>query len=293
MRKAGKLLLFIMLCTLTLAGAAFAAQLNETSTGSGTYHLEYSSGIINGNQYIVLTAAVTQTDGTYSITAGTIKYIDQVAAANGKVVFDLKPMTGTDKAIVLLGGAFDGGTSPRTVGTIGFALTGVAVSGNVTSNNPKVATTIELYAAGTTTNPTYTTTIAAVSSGNGQQSQSFSFSNVVAGTYDLLVTKPKHVPYKITGVVVGDTALDLTQNANTLISTIALPYGDITSDKKVNISDLGVIIKSTNFGKAPANATNPEGELTGDDRINISDLGVVIKSANFGKQQSNCTVVYS
>ena len=223
------------------------------------------------------------------ISDSTIMYIDQAAATSAGVSFSFIPRS-TPDCEILLGGVFTSGDSPVVLGEL--LGKGVTVSGSVKSYNPKVTTTLELYVAGTTTNPTYTTTIAAQSTGSGQVTQSFSFTSVAAGTYDLVVSKADHVPYKITGIVVDSSDIDLTSHANAAIKTITPPCGDINAGKTINGSDANIVLSSSNYNKTTASAANTLSDLNGDGLINGSDVNVLLSSANYNKGTANATVAF-
>lgn len=161
---------------------------------------------------------------------------------------------------------------------------GVSVSGTVKSYNPGNVTTIQLMQGGA---EKYSTTIDPTT-GSGQKEQSFTFASVAAGKYDLVVVKPGHLSYTVTGVVVGDAALDLATHTNAAISTITLLAGDVNGDGKINLTDLSIF--KNNFGKTGSAVTNLLADITGDGKINLLDLGVF--KNNFGKTTSACTVAY-
>ena len=157
---------------------------------------------------------------------------------------------------------------------------GVTVSGTVKSYNPGNAVTIQLMQGGA---EKYSTTIDPTT-GSGQKEQSFSFDTVAAGTYDLVVTKPGHLKYTVTGVVVGDAALDLTQHTNAAISTITLLCGDIDGDGWIDFSDYQELLKSTNYGKqTSAVGINKIADLDGDTWIDFSDYQILLSSQHYGK----------
>ena len=162
---------------------------------------------------------------------------------------------------------------------ISEAGAGVAVSGKLTSYNPNNPTTIQLMQGG---KEQYKTTIAATT-GSGQQKQTFTFPAVTKGTYDLVVTKPGHLSYTVTGVVVEDAALDLTQHTNAAISTITLLCGDIDGNGFINSTDLGIILKGQNYGKSTATAGDKAADLDGNGFINSTDLGIVLQGQHYGK----------
>ena len=160
------------------------------------------------------------------------------------------------------------------------AVSAPSVSGTVKSYNPGNATTIQLMQGGA---EKYQTTIGA-DSGSGQKEQSFSFDTVAVGTYDLVVTKDGHLSYTVTGVVVGDTAIDLTQHTNAAISTITLLCGDIDGDGWIDFSDYQELLKSTNYGKqTSAVGVNKIADLDGDTWIDFSDYQILLSSQHYGK----------
>ena len=170
------------------------------------------------------------------------------------------------------------------------AVSAPSVSGKVVSYNPGNATTIQLMQDGAVK---YTATIAATT-GSGQQKQSFSFPAVAAGIYDLVVTKDGHLSCTVKGVVVGDTALDLTKHSNAAISAITLLCGDINGDDTINSKDLNEIWSPANYLKnATAAGVNPLADLNGDGTINSKDLNIVWKAENYLKSEvTDATVDY-
>ena len=167
------------------------------------------------------------------------------------------------------------------------AIPGVTVSGQVKSYNPGNAATVQLKQGDTVK---YTTTIAAVT-GSGQVTQSFSFSEVAAGTYDLVVTKDGHLVYTVTGVVVESEDLDLTAHANAAISTITLLCGDLNGDGNINVTDLNTVWNAANYNKAASAADNALTDLNGDGNVNVSDLNILWNAANYNKNAgTHCTV---
>ena len=157
------------------------------------------------------------------------------------------------------------------------AVSAPSVSGKVVSYNPNNATTVQLIEQGHT-EVAYETIIGA-DSGSGQKEQSFNFPTVAKGTYDLVVTKDGHLKYTVTGVVVGDAAIDLTKHSNAAISTITLLAGDVNGDGKINLTDLSIF--KNNFGKTGSAVTNLLADITGDGKTNLLDLGVLKNS--FGR----------
>lgn len=172
--------------------------------------------------------------------------------------------------------------------------TGVTVSGKVASYDPKKETTITLYAATDTTHASalYTGTIAAETTGSGQQTQTFTLTGVVPGTYDLVVTKAAHLTYTIKGVVVGTENLDLTAHSNDKIKLITLLCGDIDGDDSINTSDINVIYQTSNYYKSTSEAETQIADLDGDGSINTSDINIIYQAEHYYKGVAACTVEY-
>ena len=170
------------------------------------------------------------------------------------------------------------------------AVSAPSVSGKVVSYNPGNATTIQLMQGG---KEQYKTTIAATT-GNGQVTKNFTLAGVLPGTYDLVVTKSAHLKYTVTGVVVGDTALDLTTMTGKPYQTITLPAGDVNGDGTINSKDLNEIWSPANYLKNVTDAdVNPLTDLNGDGTINSKDLNIVWKAENYLKSEmTDATVDY-
>ena len=162
---------------------------------------------------------------------------------------------------------------------------GVSVSGMVKSYNPGNTTTIQLKQNG---EEKYSTTIAKTTD-SGQVPQNFSFSAVVPGTYDLVVTKDAHLTYTVKNVVVGSTDLDLTKRTEKPYSTITLLCGDINGDGNINVTDLNKVWDAANFNKKVSAATNKLTDINGDGSVNVTDLNVIWDAANFNKGVTACT----
>ena len=156
---------------------------------------------------------------------------------------------------------------------------GVSVSGTVKSYNPGNATTIQLMQGG---KEQYKTTIAAAT-GSGQKEQSFTFASVAAGKYDLVVVKPGHLSYTVTGVVVGDTAIDLTELTDKPYQTITLIPGDLNNDGSVNTQDYQILTSPSNYGKSASLAAVKVADINGDGSINTQDYQILTSPSHYGK----------
>ena len=183
-------------------------------------------------------------------------------------------------------GGPDGGTANAPVYNWGAFIpytvpggNGGAVYGKVQSYNPNAAATVKLVQNGAVK---YTVTTA-TSSGSGQTTKTFRILNVTPGRYDLVVSKPGHLTYTVTGVVVGDGPLDLTTMTGKAYQTITLLCGDIDGNGFINSTDLGIILKGQNYGKSTATAGDKAADLDGNGFINSTDLGIVLQGQHYGK----------
>ena len=194
-------------------------------------------------------------------------------------------------------GGPDGGTANAPVYNWGAFIPytvpggndGVTVSGKLTSYNPNNPTTVELRQGDTVK---YSTTITKTT-GSGQVTQNFTIPAVAAGTYDLVVTKPGHLPYTVTGVVVGSSDLDLTTNSKEYISTMTLLAGDVDGDGNINETDVSIIRYASNINKDASAAANPLTDMDGDGSVNESDVSIVRYSTHINKSTSHCTYGYA
>lgn len=168
---------------------------------------------------------------------------------------------------------------------------GVTVSGQVTSYNPGNATTVQLKQGDTVK---YKTTIG-VTTGSGQATQSFSFANVAAGTYDLVVTKAAHLTYTIKNVVVGNEDIDLTTAQGKAYQNITLLAGDVDGNGMINNLDYATVLDQHNFNKSYTKAEdvrNVLADVDGNGMINNLDYAVILSKDHFNKSASACTISY-
>ena len=123
-------------------------------------------------------------------------------------------------------------------------------------NNSLEAATLKVYTTGTET----VVTTAEVTTSE------ISF-NVVAGTYDIVITRPGFLKYTIQNVVVAEEAVAL--------GTVALTPGDMNADDIVNTDNLGVVIAG--FGTATGRqGYEIELDINGDGVIHADDLTPVV-----------------
>jgi len=220
-------------------------------------------------------------------TEDNILYVDQVAGDGTKVTFNkVYPSVAQTSTVCLAG---PGLASPIKLADL--KVSGVTVSGQVKSYDPKKATTIQLMKG---EDVKYTGTITALSEGSGQLEQSFSIDSVNPDTYDLVVTKAGHLTYTITGVVVGDGGLNLTGNSKDAIKLITLLAGDVDGKGAINETDLNIGWNDANYGQSVGTpGVNATCDINGNGVVNETDLNIVWNDANYGKDTDDCKVAYS
>lgn len=272
MRTCIRLVLCAAALTALLTGAALAAEGTATEgyttakenctvtydENAGTYTASYN-GAQDGKQYALLVVKYDGADTShYTISKDTIMYIDQAEAENNTVSFKFIPRS-TPDCVVLLGGTFDGATSPLVLGTL--TAQGVTVSGSVTLQGRSD------YSGATVT----LTSESGIYSGTTGSDGSYTISGVPEGTYQLQITMPGYLSYVKEGLEVDATP----------ITTPTLLGGDVnaTPDGNINGQDLAIILE--NFLK-----TAREGvDINGDERINGVDLSIVL--TNFLKKYTD------
>lgn len=269
-----------------LAGSALAATPGYTVDQDGTvnyydywynryFTAECTEGIIDGESYAILFVAAeldpeTHQVKSYTVNEDTIMYIGQVHTWNGKFYVEgIKPRSMPD-SVVLLGGKFSDGQSPKVLGTvIGH---GVTIRGSVTSQHPGKPVTVELYQEGSTSAPAASTQIPAAA-GSGQATQEFELTGVPAGRYDLKITKEGHTVCWVTGI---QADIDIV-----LETPIVLPAGDVDGDGTVNILDANETLRSDTYNKAIDEAQVKLADTDGDGSVNILDVNVILSSDNY------------
>lgn len=272
----------MLMCTALAAieqGDVAAADGATITVGSDGKLTVAVSGLTANKQYVLLqvkvdsdaetAAALLANPPAYEVgTEDTILYIDQDAAATGgSVSFSNFLPKSVSTSLFVLGGD----DQPKIVGAL--KANGVSVKGKVSSYNTKNATTVTLSNA---TGDSYTATIPAESTSDaGAKAQDFEVTGVPAGTYDLKVTKAGHLSYTVTGVVVGDTEVDLSASSKAY-SLMTLLCADIDGNDRSNASDLATF--RTDFGKTTG---NPLTDCDGNGRRNAQDLAAF--RLGFGK----------
>ena len=156
------------------------------------------------------------------------------------------------------------------------------ITGQIRSYNPKLETTVALYKTGT--NIIVASKTLATTNGFGTIVQEFELPSVPEGVYDLKISKPIHLSYTLTGIIVGSDDLDLTINPDNSIKTITLPCGDINDDGLINDRDLTELWKLSNYNRSVNDeGVNESCDLNGDGMINDVDLTILWLISNYNK----------
>ena len=215
---------------------------------NGTYTAGYT-GAQDGEQYALLVVKGTPED--YSISEDTIMYIDQKAADSSGVSFGFIPRS-TPDCVVLLGGEFAGGDSPKVLGTL--IGKGVTVSGTVNYQGNSSQATVFLKNR-TTDQALYTTQ----TDTNGV----YTFDSVALGEYNLFVTKKSYLTYTRPVEITEEVTLDEVD-----ISRLA---GDVNASGKVNNEDLTALLRSFN-------GEDERADINGTGKVNSEDLSALLSS---------------
>ena len=197
------------------------------------------------------------TPDKYSVSEDSIVYIDQQQATETGVSFNNWIPMRTPDCVVLLGGEFGDGRSPKVLGTLKGQ--GVTVSGSVALQGRTN------YAGATVTLTGGTTTVTATTDSTG----AYTLNSVPMGTYTLQITMPGYLSY---------TKNELTVENATAVETKALLAGDVNGDTQVTIDDLTAVIRV--YGDSDDSAC----DINGDTQVTINDLSLLL--ANYGDSAS-------
>lgn len=233
-------------CTALAANSDYTTDVNGTVTyQEGKYTASYADAQ-NGNQYVLLVVKGTPDD--YSVSEDTIVYIDQQEATSAGVSFENWIPMSTPDCVVLLGGTFADGSSPKVLGTLKGQ--GVTVSGSVTLQG-------RTNYAGATVTLTGETTATATTDNTG----AYTLDSVPVGTYTLQITMPGYLSYTKTNIAVNEPIQIERKN---------LLGGDVNESGQVTIDDLTPLIQNY-----LANVSTPE-DINGSGQVTVDDLSILI-----------------
>jgi len=291
MKKWLSLIMAAMLVMSLTAMSAFAAELTMEDVVNGGYTLFEPDA--NGMYTVTYNNAALTEDsvalilvvkGLWSSTSdieldaanNNVCYIyDAVVTTAGEVTFNGKGdgfglMMSPDSTVVISGGGL---SDPVIVGYI--AGVGVPVSGTVNFIGGNAGRTATVYLTDTTDDSiVFETTV--TGTGTTAKNHEFAFDTIPEGTYYLTAECEGHCDYKQAAVVtVGSEEI-------TGLSGTLRP-GDCNGNGRVDIGDLGMIIRADNFNKSIDKAAQPDADVNGNGRVDILDLGIVIRADNFNK----------
>lgn len=272
MKKWIRLGLCLGVLTAALTCSALAATPDYTTDSAGTvtyaegkYTASYANAT-SGNQYVILVVKGSADD--YSISENTIMYIDQKAAESETISFDFIPKS-TPDCVVLLGGEFSDGQSPKVLGALigqGVEISGtVDIGVSVTSN-----VTLTVY------HPDGTSAGSSTMSSDG----SYAISSIPEGTYYIKASKP--------GFIGGLVEVTVTGDGDISAITVPLYGGDLNTNGSINSVDLMALLDD--FGAAEAeDMKNSYSDINENGMVNASDLMELLN--NFGKEDGTLPVI--
>ncbi|MBE6617544.1 MAG: hypothetical protein E7627_06375 [Ruminococcaceae bacterium] len=163
---------------------------------------------------------------------------------------------------------------------------GITITGEVESYNPNSDIEACLVVGEETK---YTAAVETVSSAE-TVIQSFEFTGVAAGTYDLMIRKTGHLSYKVVNITVSDANIDLTEHASTEVSNIKLLAGDVNADGCVDLKDVVALTSSDTYNLSFGDAICKEADINGDGCFDVRDLVIITSDNNYNK--SSVSVLY-
>jgi len=141
------------------------------------------------------------------------------------------------------------------------------ITGQITIHDPSEITKVELMQNGEVK---YTITIEP-EPGSEQVTKQFTISDVVPGTYDIVVSEPGHQSYTVTGIdVTGD--VDLTQSGDENSSIILNAMGDANLDTNDVVAILRFVV-----GYAATNFYAETADINGDGNVDTNDAVSIMR----------------
>ena len=103
---------------------------------------------------------------------------------------------------------------------------------------------------------------------------SFAIEGVKAGTYTLKVASGGSLGYTVNNIVV-------TADNDTAVGELALLYGDINEDGKIDSDDMGYILLAANYLAEVGDAANQYADVNGSGKIDSDDMGYIFLASNY------------
>lgn len=214
------------------------------------------------SEYVLLVAKGTYKQGQNSvdvtIDADTLTYIDQQTAKNGEVSFDFIPKTKTN-SVILLGGDFNGTTSPVVIGYIDAK--GVTVDISITVNGSGQS--------GNVTNINVFLVIDGQETPMDGNDGSFLLTETNNGTYTVRVKKPGYLSALTTVTIANQAAT---------VAPVEMFGGDVDGSNDINVQDLVSLIQLWGSPDTPPEDQHPDIDESGD--ITVQDLVVLVQNFN-------------
>ena len=247
MKKISLVLFAVMMAALLAFGASAEVTNYETDTDA-SFDVTYTGTA--GAYYAIVAVEGIVAEGTApTITEDNIQFIDQkTAGAGGSVTFEdiLLKKDGTACSIFL-----GGSDLPKAVllGYVNYSGEFYAVTGKTNAGATVTITD--------TTDVTVTFTETATSG-------TYTFAEVPAGTYKLVVTMAKHTSYTKNELVVED---------NVNYKDVVIYVGDITGEGSVTFLDFSKLL-------TVYNQTNEACDVTGDGSVTFLDFSKLLTNYN-------------
>ena len=233
---------------------------------SGKYSVTYNESIeteLTAGQQIVflVVKGVATTPETFTISADTIRYVDQGASTDNSIAFSNFIPSSIPNCTVLISG-LTGVDGPKIIGYI------EAVPINVSGSLSFISGSIGRVATVTLTENGYPTNTKTVQSNTSGQ---YSITGVTEGTYTLVATAESHASY--TKNLISINEFDVTMLLGTLYP------GELSNDVNIGFTDLTYIL--ADYNKTRLTAIKPQTDISGDNNINFTDLSDLL--ANYNK----------
>ena len=267
MKKLFSAVIIVMMVALAGTLAVSAAEVYAPDA-EGLYTIEYTleGTVEDGTQFGMVVIEATG-DEAFALDEATIRYIDQVGAADNAITFDtFAPMDlkneGTYK-VYIGGGALEEATLIGTLSTEVSEETGkIKITGTVkddVAGTNKVAVVKIFKGADEITATVDGATFSAEVDANA--------------TYSVTFTKDGYLKKTITDVAVADAAVDM---GTVDVSALA---GNVNGDDKIKSDDLGALL--SDYSKEVVSEFTYSGsDVNGDGKVKSDDLGFLLGRFN-------------
>lgn len=265
----------VLVIAIALCPAMCVSAADYEADANGFYEIVYEDEkLVDNAQYgfIVIKGLNAVLDLNDDNIDNVVLYIDQAAAADGKLSFGkigLKDTESFEGATAFIGG---GGSGATTIGNLLVPkVTTVDLKGIITDTfaGTKKLATVTVYDGETAV----TTANATVENGV----ETFSAKVAANKTYSVVLTKAGYLDMKYTGVAVAKSDVDMGSIALNVLA------GDVDESGAIIYEDLAAVI--SNYGKTTDNASKPEADLDGSGAIIYEDLAAII--GKYGKSNAD------